>query len=71
VPISGDSRLPQVGAALTRTYKGRAITVTVLTDGFEYLGERYKSLTAVAKVVTGSHMSGNAFFVLRTRERSK
>ena len=36
--------------------------MTVLPDGFEYLGERYRSLTAIAKAVTGSHMSGFRFF---------
>lgn len=57
-----DPRLPPFGAAITREYKGRTIYVTVLPDGFEYLGERYPSLTAVAKAVTGSHMNGFRFF---------
>jgi hypothetical protein len=38
--------------------------VTTLADGIEYLGERYRSLTAVAKAITGSHMSGFRFFGL-------
>ena len=57
-----DPRLPPVGAAITRKYKGRMLTVTVLVDGFEYAGERYPSLTAVAKAITGSHMNGFRFF---------
>lgn len=57
-----DPRLPPVGAAITRKYKGRTLTVTVLADGFEYAGERYPSLTAVAKTITGSHMNGFRFF---------
>ena len=64
VPVARDSRLPPPGGQITRQYKGRAITVTVLADGFEYLGERYRSLTAVAKAVTGSHMNGFRFFGL-------
>jgi hypothetical protein len=52
---------------MARQYKGRTITVTVLADGFEYLGERYRSLTAVAKAITGSHMNGFRFFVLGPR----
>jgi hypothetical protein len=36
--------------------------VTVLPDGFDYDGERYKSLSAVAKAITGSHMNGFRFF---------
>lgn len=57
-----DPRLPPAGAAITRKYKGQTLTVTVLADGFEYAGERYPSLTAVAKAVTGSHMNGFRFF---------
>jgi len=62
VPVAKDSRLPMVGSQITRKYKGRSITVTVLSDGFEYLGERYRSLTAVAKAITGSHINGFRFF---------
>jgi hypothetical protein len=38
--------------------------VTVLADGFEYDGQVYASLSAVAKAVTGSHCSGYLFFRL-------
>ncbi len=64
VPVSTDQRLPPTGGQITRKYKRRTITVTVLADGFEYLGERYRSLTAVAKEITGSHMNGFRFFGL-------
>ncbi|MFM2094088.1 MAG: hypothetical protein RIS70_1212 [Planctomycetota bacterium] len=53
------------GTALKRDYKGRTIRVTVLADGFEFEGERYKSLTGVAKAVTGKHWNGFHFFGLR------
>ena len=59
-----DPRVPPVGAAITRKYKGRTIAVTVLAGGFEYEGERYGSLTAIAKAITGSHMNGFRFFGL-------
>ncbi len=61
---SSDLRLPPVGAAITRDYRGRRIAVTILADGFEYEGERYRSLTAVAKAITGSHINGFRFFAL-------
>jgi len=64
VRVAADPRLPQVGSQITRKYKGRTITVTALADGFEYLGEHYRSLTAVAKVITGSHINGFRFFGL-------
>jgi hypothetical protein len=59
-----DPRLPPVGAAITRKYKGTTLDVTVLQDGFEYAGERYASLSAVAKTITGSHLNGFRFFGL-------
>jgi hypothetical protein len=53
------------GTVIKREYKGQMIRVTVLAEGFEYLGERYKSLTAVTKAVTGKHWNGFHFFGLR------
>ncbi len=58
------SRTPLLGTLLTRHYKGQLLQVRVLANGFEYLGDHYKSLSAVAKHVTGSHCSGNRFFQL-------
>ncbi len=55
------------GSSLVRHYKGRDVHVTVLRGGFEYEGERYRSLTAVAKAVTGKHWNGYHFFGLRNK----
>jgi hypothetical protein len=66
-PERGDGRLPMPGAQLTREYRGRKVVVTVLTKGFEWDGRVYKSLSAVAKAVTGSHWNGYDFFGLRTK----
>jgi hypothetical protein len=57
-------RLPPPGTIITREYKGQTLQVRILADGFEYAGEFYKSLSAVAKAVTGSHCNGYAFFRL-------
>ncbi|MCC5829257.1 MAG: DUF2924 domain-containing protein [Phycisphaeraceae bacterium] len=61
-----DPRLPSPGSAIVREYKGRTIRVVVLDDGkgFEYEGERYRTLSAIAKAVTGSHINGFRFFRL-------
>jgi len=60
-----DARAPKPGTILSRTYRGTKIIVTVKGDReFEWRGDIYRSLTAVAKAVTGSHCSGNAFFGL-------
>ena len=57
-------RLPMPGAVLTRQYRGRLIQVTILPKGFEWDGTVYRSLSAVAKAVTGSHWNGYGFFNL-------
>ncbi len=63
--IAGDNRLPMPGAILTRQYRGQTIQVTVLPNGFDYDGQIYRSLSAVAKAVTGSHWNGYGFFGLK------
>ncbi|MBK8915013.1 MAG: DUF2924 domain-containing protein [Phycisphaerales bacterium] len=60
----GDDRLPIPGTVLTRTYRGRAHHVTVLPKGFDYDGEVYRTLSAVAKKITGAHWNGFLFFGL-------
>jgi len=60
--IQTDDRLPQPGNDLTRNYKGESIVVKVLDDGFEYNHLKYKSLSAVAKAITGKHWNGYHFF---------
>jgi Protein of unknown function (DUF2924) len=62
--FAGDGRLPPPGGVLTRKYKGQSVQVKVLSGGFEYAGEVYASLSAVAKAVTGSHCNGYLFFRL-------
>ena len=57
-----NSRKLMPGVILTRQYKGKTIVVTVVERGYEYAGERYRSLSAVAKTVTGSHWNGMKFF---------
>ena len=63
-----DLRLPPNGTMLHREYKGRPIRVLVLEDGFEYEGQLFNSLTAVANTITGSHVNGFQFFRLRSTQ---
>lgn len=63
-PTNGDRRVPIPGSSITRIYKGEMVEVQVLTNGFEYEGETYKSLSAVAKQITGTHCNGYHFFRL-------
>jgi hypothetical protein len=65
-----DKRLPMPGTLLTRRYKGGTVQVKVLADGFEYEGDRFKSLSAVARKITGSGWNGYLFFGLTRKEAS-
>jgi hypothetical protein len=51
-----------------RIYKGKEYIVTVLDDGFEFDGDRYKSLSSIAKVITGQHWNGFRFFNLTKKD---
>jgi hypothetical protein len=65
--LQPDDRLPRPGTILTRRYKGRTLQVEVLEHGFACDGQVYRSLSAVAKAVTGSHCSGHLFFRLNSQ----
>jgi len=62
--LPDENRLPPPGSILTREYKGETIQVRVLPKGFDYNGEVYRSLSALAKAVTGTHWNGYSFFNL-------
>ena len=62
IAMSRDARLPMPGAVLRRNYKGHEYAVTILPNGFEYDGEFYRSLSAVAFAISGSHWNGYHFF---------
>jgi len=69
---SGKKRLPKPrkrrtlapGTRLARHWRGVQHVVTALGDGFEWDGRRYRTLSAVAKAMTGQHISGPRFFGL-------
>jgi hypothetical protein len=55
------------GTKLVREWHGHVHMVSVLEDGFEYQGERYPSLTRIARRITGVHWSGPLFFGISKR----
>ena len=63
-----DPRLPPPGTYLEREYKGRQIIVKILVNGFEFDGEIYRSLSAIAREVTGTKWNGFLFFSLTSTE---
>jgi len=62
-----DPRIPPVGTVLRRVFQGVAHEVTVCSEGFEYAGQRFKTLSAVAKHITGTPWNGFLFFGLKKR----
>jgi hypothetical protein len=66
-----DPRNPVVGTKLIREWNGVAHTVTVLREGFDWEGRRYKSLSAVARAITGTRWNGYRFFGLRAATRGQ
>ncbi|MDE3016370.1 MAG: DUF2924 domain-containing protein [Pseudomonadota bacterium] len=55
------------GTMLVREWRGVEHRVRVLDDGFDYMGRRYKSLSAIARAITGTNWNGWMFFGLRSR----
>ncbi|MCE5309388.1 MAG: DUF2924 domain-containing protein [Acidobacteriales bacterium] len=59
-----DARRPLPGVVLEREYKGQTIIVKVAEGGYDYNGRRYRSLSAIAKDITGTKWNGYLFFHL-------
>ena len=59
---------PVVGTTLVREWRGQEIHATRREEGWEHEGVVHRSLSAVAKAVTGSHVSGPAWFGLVPRK---
>jgi hypothetical protein len=60
--------MPKAGTILTRIYRGQEYQVLVLADGFfQYNDCKYKSLSAVAKLITGVSWNGWEFWRLKDR----
>jgi hypothetical protein len=67
--VARDPRVPAAGTLLERRYQDRTITVQVLTEGFQYEGKTYDSLSSIASSVTGTRWNGFAFFGLNKKVR--
>jgi hypothetical protein len=75
--MSGTKRAQSPGAQLragtriVREWKGRLHEVAVLEDGCEYNGRTYRSLSEIAREITGTRWSGPAFFGLKKRQSKR
>jgi len=68
--IIADPRNPIIGTRLIREWDGVEHTVTVMKDGFDWQGRKFKSLSAVARAITGTQWNGYRFFGLRASGRT-
>lgn len=66
-PVSAPRPTLRPGARLVREWQGKTYQVVVLDRGYEHDGRHYRSLTQIARAITGTHRSGTKFFGLRTR----
>jgi hypothetical protein len=60
---------PIVGTRLLREWQGVEQIVTVTADGFEWQGRPYRSLSAIARAITGTRWNGLVFFGLKNHRR--
>ena len=67
LPVVRKGNRPIVGTRLIREWQGVEHCVTVLDDGFEYEGRKYRSLSAIARAITGTRWNGPLFWGLRNR----
>jgi len=61
------TRMAQSGTILIREWQGTAHRVTMLDEGVSFKGKHYRSLSEVAREITGSRWSGPRFFGLRSQ----
>lgn len=66
--IRGDDK-PITGTRLIREWQGVEHTVTVLNDGYEWQGRPYRSLSSIARGITGTRWNGWVFFGLKNLRR--
>ena len=59
------------GAKLVREWGGKTHTVIIVENGFEWRGNRWRSLSAIAREITGAHWSGPRFFGLNETARQR
>ncbi len=63
--------LPIPGTRFVREWRGKMYEVTVTPDGFEYEGRRFRSLTAIAQLITGTNCNGRVFFGMNRKKKGR
>jgi hypothetical protein len=67
---TSEERAIQSGVVLVRVWHGETHQVTILKDGVQYRGQRYRSLSEVARTITKTRWSGPRFFGLKAPEKN-
>ncbi|MGY2991529.1 DUF2924 domain-containing protein [Mesorhizobium sp. URHB0026] len=70
-PRVRQSSMPVAGTRLMREWQGVEHCATVLADSYEYDGRPYKSLSAIARAITGTRWNGWLFFGLRSQKGAR
>lgn len=60
--IQKSKKMLEIGTKLIREFKGEKYEVSVLDNGYEYNGKIYRSLSAIANLITGTRWNGKVFF---------
>jgi hypothetical protein len=63
--VAGITRTMRPGTQMLRQWKDRTHTVTATNDGFEWNGKTYRSLSAIARQITGTNWNGYVFFGIK------
>jgi hypothetical protein len=63
--VAGIAKTIRPGTQMLRQWKDRTHTVTALNDGFEWNGRTYRSLSAIAREITGTNWNGYVFFGIK------
>lgn len=78
MPLGVSKRKPKVGSnhpisgsMFIREWRGKRYQITALRDGFEFEGKKYRSLSAVARAITGTHWNGRLFFGLKNGRKGR
>lgn len=66
-----ERNLPRPGMVITKNYHGRLLRVIVRENGFEFENKRFRSLSAVARHITGTQWNGNRFFGIASKGGAK
>ena len=66
----GPAYAPKPGTRYIREWHGRTYSVTALPEGFDFEGKSYRSLSKIAREITGARWSGPRFFGLTSYEAS-